>query len=248
MKFNLYSTPWSGLGSSDRPLKAKEYSAYCERELKSHFKTKKSLLNWYLKMDAAKLPALDFLAKQIEKKGYTNILSLGAGSCVLEHLLKKRLPHLTIVATDYNLFYLKNGKRLFPELKFRKFDFFKDGVSDLKKTGVKFDVAVFFGSSYVMDDELFVKQFMGLGEIGIKEIVDFQAGYIQTGKIPYFFLLEAGRALLEKFGIPLNRGKFHGYCRSRGELRRLYERAGLELIDETTAGLYKYVAICKVKT
>jgi hypothetical protein len=51
------------------------------------------------------------------------------------------------------------------------------------------------------------------------------------------------RKLLRRPPLDNHIGKFHGYSRSRGELRRLYKKAGLSLVEETSAGAYHYIAI-----
>ena len=52
-------------------------------------------------------------------------------------------------------------------------------MSDLEnKLKLKFDIAVFFASAYIMDDFLFIKTFRRLKDSGVREIMDFHAGYI----------------------------------------------------------------------
>jgi hypothetical protein len=244
MKLKLYSTSWAKLGKKDEQLSSDDYAKFCQDNFGKYFETKESLLDWYLKTDSAKLTALDFLKKHISEKGCHSVISFGAGPCVLEHLLKKKLPNLKVIATDYNPFYVDNAKRLFPELEVRKYDFFKDDISDLEKEGVSADLAVFFGSTYVMDDELFIKQLGDLHKIGITEAIDFHAGYLPLRKLPRTLLSQAFRKISFKLNLNLMKGKFHGYCRTRGELKRLYKNAGFTRIIETSLGLYEYVAIC----
>jgi len=146
-----------------------------------------------------------------------------------------------VVATDFNSFFIKKAKLHFPSIIPVEFDFFKDNPSDLQKLKIDFDIAVFFGSSYVMNDSDFIRQFSGLKEIGVKKIIDFHAGYIPWKRFPIVILSE----VIAKINPRRYRGKFHGYGRSRDELRRLYKLAGLELILETSVSPYKYVAVLK---
>lgn len=222
---------------------ASEHAYLVEREFGKHFETKESLVQWYLAQDSRKLPALNFLKQQCNDNGYKNILSLGAGPCVLEYLLKQELPKdCKVVATDFDPFFIKKAKLHFPSIISEEFDFVKDDFRLLvKKTKLDLDIAVFFGSSYVMDDAEFIRQFRRLKEIGIKKIFDFCVGYISRRKIPIFIL----SSMVNKIRPLSYRGKFQGYGRTRGELRRLYKLTGIDLIQETSVAPYEYVVICK---
>jgi len=225
-----------------------EYSKITEEEVGENFQTKESLIEWYLKNNCRKLAALDFVYNRIKEEGYKNILSLGAGPCVLEYFLKKELPtDCNVVATDFNSFYIRQAKRHFPSIISVEFDFFKKDICSLKeKLRTNFDVAVFFGSAYVMDDQVFIKLFADLKEIGIKEVIDFHAGYIPFRDVPRLFVSELRWNFLNALGIHPYRGKMHGYRRTRDELLRLYKAAGFNSIkEEFSIGGYEYTAVCK---
>lgn len=154
---------------------------------------------------------------------------------------------------DFDSFLIQKASDFFSNIIPIKFDFFKDDVKQLqKKVGIDFDISIFFGSAYVMDDMEFIELFNNLKEIGVKRIIDFHAGYIDWKAIFLDILspLKQSRIIRKLFQKPpflgqdYYRGKFHGYVRSRGELRKLYQLAGLDLIRETSIGDYKYVAIC----
>lgn len=208
-----------------------EYARVTEVEFAKILESKESAIRYDI---PEKLKALCFLICHIMSKGYKNVLSLGAGRCTLEYLMKEILPEdIKIVATDFNQYYLNRAKHLFPEVTVLPFDFFKDDVMDItKNTGIKFDVAVFLGSAYAMDDKTFIKLFSRLKEIGIKEIVDFHAGYLIIKDLIYYMLLwlkeyPAIRRLFRK--QPIYRGKLHGYARTCWELRWLYKKAGWKI-------------------
>jgi len=222
---------------------ASEHAYVIEKEFGKYFETRESLIRWYLAQNSSKLSALAFLIKYCNDNGYKNVLSLGAGACVLEYLLRYALPDDgKVVAIDFNSFFIKKAKLHFPSIIPAKFDFFKDDLSDLqKKLKLDFDLAVFFGSAYVMDDSDFIRHFSKLKEIGVKRIIDFHAGYISRRKIPVIILSK----VLNKIRSHRYRGKFHGYGRSRGELRKLYKQAGLDLIQEASIAPYEYVSICE---
>lgn len=225
-------------------------SAYLtKKKFANEFASKESLLKWYESRNAEKLPAVEFVTNYIRKKAFKNIISFGAGECVLEYLLKDKLSKdVKIVATDYNQFFIKKAQLHFPSIISVQFDFLKDGLLDLqKKLKINFDLAIFFSSLYVMDYQEFVCLSKKLMEAGVKEIIDFHAGYIPYRKIPRIIL----REFYEYFNTKLRtnarfRGKFHGFGRTRYELRKLYRKAGIKLIKETKIGSYKYVAICEL--
>lgn len=101
-----------------------------------------------------------------------------------------------------------------------------------------------------MDDAIFINIFKRLKEIGVKQIIDFHGGYVDLKNIIntfFIFPFKESYILRKLFGKPPlrndYRGKFHGYGRTRGELRKLYCKAGLNLIKEIRVSPYKYVAI-----
>jgi len=225
-----------------------EEAAYVSKKMheKSGFlENRETLFSQYFLENYHKTSAVGFLIQRIYQKRYKNVLSLGAGTCVLEYLLKCALPEDSkVVATDFDHFLIERAKRLLPSIIPVEFDFCRSSLENLKRLKIDFDLAVFFGSAYVMDDSEFVDLFSGLKKLGVKEIIDFHAGYIPTGEIPKLIFMKLGAYLLERFGLLGWRGKFHGYRRTRGELRRLYSEAGLSIVQELSVPPYKYVAIC----
>ncbi len=255
MKRRIYTKTYNadvlkGLGDENSIMTAEEHSYASEEEFGEHFYTTETLLRWYLSRNTDKLPALGFLIDHIYHNGFLNVLSLGAGPCVLEYLLKYSLPlDAHVVALDYTSFFIQNAQKLLSNIKAIKFDFFKEDILDLNdRLNIKFDIAVFYGSAYVMDDLQFVDLLKKLKKIGVKQIIDFHAGYldwkaIMTNLLEPLRKITVMRKLLRRPPLDNHIGKFHGYSRSRSELRRLYKEAGLSLIEETSAGDYLYVAI-----
>jgi len=233
---------------------AEEHSYAIEKEFgETVFKTKESLLRHYLPGNLPKLGSLGFLIDSIKANGYKNILSLGAGQCVLEYLLKMSLPEdYQVVACDFDSFFVKKAKDFFPEITTEQFDFFQDDFASLQsKLNIRFDLVVFFGSAYVMDDKEFIKLFGDMKKEGVKEVIDFHAGYMDSKSVIFNCLSPfTSNPLVRKiFRKPPRgtsdgyRGKFHGYSRNRGELTRLYKKSGLEIKKELSVSGYKYVAI-----
>lgn len=227
-----------------------------EQEFAREFNSRESILRRALYPDASKLLALDFLTRQISEHGFKNIISFGAGTCALESLLKDILPEdCKVIATDVDKFCITTAKKHFPKIIAERFDFIKDDIGEFRENlGIGLEVAVFSSSSYVMDDENFINLFKRLKEIGLKQIIDFQGGYLDWMgclNILYQDLLlplrrnEFLRRLFKKQPIDNYIGKFHGFARSRDELRMLYKKSGVRIVKELSLSpAYKYVAVC----
>lgn len=216
------------------------------------YKTKENLLRHYLPAYLPVLSNLGFLIDSIRNNGYRNILSLGSGPSVLEYMLKMALPEESkLIACDFDPFVVEKVREFFPELIVERFDFFKDDIKTLKaELNIEFDLVVFFASAYVMDDPEFIKLFSGLKKTGVKQVIDFHAGYMSPKDVIMSYLepLTTNSTVRKYFYKPPvtaegYRGKFHGYSRDRSELRRLYKNSGLELQKEISVSYFKYVAI-----
>lgn len=241
------------IDSNGGQFTAEEHAYAIEKEFgQSVFKTRETLLRSYLPSNLQKLGSLGFLIDIIKENKYKNILSLGAGQCVLEYLLKMSLAEETkVIACDFDSFFIDKAKEFFPEIVTSRFDFFKDDIISLQSNlNIEFDLAIFFGSAYVMDDPEFIRLFSDLKKGGVKRIIDFHAGYMDSkGVIKYFLQpLTTNSAMRRLFHKPpitkeTFRGKFHGYSRSRSELRRLYRKSEWSILREISVSGYKYVGI-----
>lgn len=215
---------------------AEEHSSIIKKEFNDTvFKTKENLFRHYLPLCLPKLGVLGFVVELIKQNEYTNILSLGAGPCVMEYLLKMSLPEGSkVVACDFDTFFVEKAKIFFPEIIVERFDFFKDDIISLQtKLNIKFDLVVFFDSAYVMDDPEFIKMFSDLKKAGVKKVIDSYAGYMDWKDVLKGYLRPFTRSsvLRRIFRRPPigYQGKFHGYSRDRRELRQLYKSSGLQL-------------------
>lgn len=232
-----------------------ERSFFTKKELgEIAFNSKEDLLSYFLPQDFKKAESWSIVLDVVKENGFRNILSLGAGPCVQEYLLKKALPpEVKIIATDFDSFTINKVKTFFPELIVEEFDFFKDEITDLqKRLGIEFDLVIFFGSSYVMDDIDFIKLFGDCKKIGVKRIIDFQAGYMNYKNVIMNYLPSNInnfiRKMFRKSTLPNknNTALFHGYGRNRSELRSLYKKSDLKLQKELTNKTgYRYCAILK---
>ena len=129
-----------------------------------------------------------------------------------------------------------------------EFDFFNDSVFDLKRElNLDFELAIFLASAYVMDDKEFICLFKQLKEAGVKKIIDFHAGYIDWNQLLRYSLAPLTKnALLRKlFRKPVRsyQGKFHGYARTRSEIRKLYQNSSWNIEREFSLGSNKYIAV-----
>ena len=229
---------------------SKEHSHITQKEFGINvFKNKQSLLHHSMPKSLEKIADLKFLIDLIKIKESKNILSLGAGDCVLEYLLQKALPEtMRVVATDFDTFYVEKAKEFFPDITTEYFDFLKDDLTELQsKLSIKFDIVVFFGSAYVMNNEEFINFFEGLKKEGVKTIVDFHAGYMtkkmfMRHTLSFFLDNPVIRKILGKPLIEY-KGKFHGYSRNHSELTRLYKKAGLTIEKELSGSDHDYIAV-----
>jgi hypothetical protein len=236
---------------------SEEHSYAIKKEFSPEFVSMESVIRyWFRSGGARQLPVLAFLAGHILEKGYKNIVSFGAGTCVLEYFLKSALPSdVRIAATDFNDFYVEKAGKLLPGLIARKYDFFRDSVGPLMKDlGMEPELAVFLGSSYVMDDPEFTGQFNQLKRAGFKSVIDFHGGFMTFNAMLEYIKrdlvspLARNRALRKAFNKePLGSayaGKFHGFSRSRSALRKLYRESGFKIRSEMKIEpSYKYTAV-----
>jgi ubiquinone/menaquinone biosynthesis C-methylase UbiE len=234
---------------------SQEHANLEEKQRRDVYKSRESLLRHYLPAARKRIASSQFLIDLIINNDYQNILSLGAGEGVKEYWLKMNLPEKSrVVSTDFDPFITNKAKEFFPEILVEQFDFVKGDIEAFQnKMNIEFDLAIFFGSSYVMDDEEFIRVFANLRKIGIKNIVDFQAGYIglwsffRTYLIPMTIRTSPTvRKILRKPALPSEnyRGKFHGYERTRGELRKLYKKSGWKIQKDSFKDVSnKYIAL-----
>jgi hypothetical protein len=201
--------------------------------------TRSEYIGHFLSTDHKKLISLEFLIRFCNEHNHTSVLSLGSGQCVIEHLLGYALPSGSrVVATDINLEHINIARKLFPNIIAKPFDFCADSIEDLHKV---FDVAYLMGSAYVMTDDQYVSLLKQLKAAGVKHIIDFQPAYVPYHKLPITILGELKCKVFKTY-----RGRFHGYQRTVGHIRRLYRKAGLTIVNEPYLPTYNnYVAVLR---
>jgi hypothetical protein len=223
---------------------ADEHSSIIRQEFSGVFSSRDAVVREFLSKNASKLNTLAYIIRFAYQHDAKKILSLGAGMCVIEEFLRQALPEdSVVVATDFNDYLIGNARRFFPDIVALPFDFFKDDVRTICDTaGTTFDIAIFMGSSYVMDDEEHIRILSQLKDNRVKWVID-----LTPTRIPYYKL---PRAILGEIKCTMtgeDRGKFHGFQRTRQDFRHLYKKAGWTLKEETTTGEYNYVAILENK-
>ena len=237
---NLREIPSETIFTSD------EHSKISELELKDNeLKNKNNLIEYSLtKNIRSKTQALFFLVDRIKEKNYNQIFSLGSGLSDLEYFLYLSLnKNVEIICSDFDQFFVEKSNQFFPEFETIQFDFFNDSLNKINK---KIDLAFSFGSFYVMDDNEFIRLFKDIKSSGVREIIDFHAGYM-TKKMylrnliyPYYSFF---KNLFDKEEKTF-KGKFHGFSRSRNELINLYKKSGWTPVKEiNNLGNYKYTCI-----
>ena len=169
---NLRDIPSETIFTSD------EHSTISELELKENIlKSKSNLLEYSLTKNLrSKFQSLFFLVDRIKEKNHKHILSLGSGLSDLEYFLHLSLnKEIEIISSDFDKFYVGKSNELFPEFETIQYDFVKDSLYKINK---KIDLVFSFGSFYVMDDKEFIRLFKDIKSSGVKEIIDFHAGFM----------------------------------------------------------------------
>jgi len=108
MKIKQYSSRHSRslleqIGEYESRFTSEEYALAVEKDFFEMYSSRDALMQWFMTESPEKLKAIPFLIQHIYEYGYRNILSLGAGESVLEHLLAQVMPETSrVVASDYN--------------------------------------------------------------------------------------------------------------------------------------------------
>ena len=237
MKYTRYESEFDGNGEC---ANATDYIKQTKGKEINSFDTPESIVSWYILKGNRKVKflSLDFLIGFINEKKPKKILSLGAGPCIMEYLLKMCIPEdYKVTATDFNSYQIKRAKKLFPLINPKVFDFTKD---DVKKLGDNFDLVVFFNSSFTMNDSEFIHLVDMIKKLGVKYIIDF-SGCIPLNRMPRIFLEQTWCKLKYIFiSYKQPESKIRGYIRSKGERKRLYRKAGLRIIEDVPIKLHDY--------
>jgi hypothetical protein len=248
MKLSRYTHPNDkyGLSLSDKIYTADDHKQLTERVYGKGLESREALMRTLLQRDSAKLTLLEFLIDDLRKQAGRYVLSLGSGACLWEYLLKMSLPDDSrVIATDFNPLLVERAKMFFPTIEVEPLTFDSEALSILlRKIKVPLDLAFFMCSAYAMDDELFISILKVLKRNGVKRIIDIHAGYISFSRLPRILYRHIRAELRFKLS-GMNKGKHDGYGRTRNSLRKLYRKAGLEILDEKAFAENVYIAVCR---
>lgn len=197
--------------------------------------------------------ATTFLIDYIKRNKFKNVVSFGAGVCAMEYKILKSCPGVTMTATEYQKRLMDKINPYFKDMDCICFDFFKDNIVDLvDSVGHGFDFGFACASTYAMDSKTFVDFFKGLNHAGIYNVVDMSGGIVSHkrffGKYLYrmcnsgSYLLNGKLRFDEDF---LPEGRPFGYGKTVDELRRLYGRAGYDIVGEPVIDGFDYTTLLK---
>ena len=237
---NLREIPSETIFTSD------EHSKISELELKDTIlENRNKLLEYCLKKNLrTKFQPLSFLVDRIEEKNYSRVLSLGSGLSDLEYFLYLSLDKdKEILSSEFDRYFVEKSNEFFPEFETIEFDFFNDSLDSINK---KIDLVFCFGSFYVMDDLQFIRLLKDIKAAGVKEIIDFHAGFM-TKSAYLKNIIRPSYSTFKKLFIKEEetcKGKFHGFSRSRNELINLYKKSGWIPVKEINdLGAYKFTCV-----
>lgn len=245
MKIKIYTKNHSidllkKIENNDEIFSAKGHAYIIEKQFANKFESRENLLRGYLLIDHNKLEALSFLIDYIKLNNIKNIISFGAGECVLEHILSVVCPppEFKIFATDFDDYFIRKAKEYFPNIEPYQFDFFNDNLTDFCKNKMtNIDLGVSFDSFYVMDDYQYFNFLKNCNEVGMKKIIYFSSSTLAlSGMIKHFF---ANNNIIRKLFMkePIidgYKGKLHGYARSKRELKKLFKAGGYRIVNEAS--------------
>ena len=245
MKIKLYTQNHDleflgNIENNDEIFSAKAHAYMTEKQFGPKFDSPQKLINGYLNLDHNKLEALSFLIDYIKLNNIKNMISFGAGECVLEHILSGICspPEFKIIATDFDEFFIEKAKEFFPNISPFKFDFFTDNLIDFCKDKMtNIDLGISFNSLYVMDDFQFIDFLKQCHALEIKKIIYFSSATLSLSAIIKHLIFQNNniRKLFNKKLINhKNKGKFHGYARSKSQLKKIFKKGGYSILKNTS--------------
>lgn len=228
-----------------------------------NFRSKEEYLSFNAKMAPEHMERIEHLIEFCKFKHIKDILSLGSGESIDEITLKKKLNDVKLVCTDHDSFICRKLSELCNDIDFKVFDMKRDNPYIL---GNSFDMVLFCGSDYVMNNAEYLKLLSNLNAMGIK--------YIYIINSPYLNVVEKtkqiARNILRIIGILVNyttlnysrepiisflqyaltdrkKGIFHGYQRDIKELNMIYKKSNYDIIY-TKFRLYSSFKYIKILT
>ncbi|MBI1388557.1 MAG: hypothetical protein GC154_08925 [bacterium] len=242
-----------------------EHEAMVSQNTGENASSKEDLIRSYLIDNYTKFGALGWFIHTVHENQCKNIVSFGAGFGVLEYLLSMSLPDdAVVIATDFDGVMVDAAAKYLSPIQARRFDFFQDDVKSLcDEIGAPIDLAVFWGSSCVMDDDELIRLLTSLYKAGVRVVMDFDAASMtawnmikreaqlwkvrlvrQVRRIPLVNLIAPPSGPLGPVW-PSHPGKFHGWHRTPDHLIKQYDAAGWRLAGRRVIPPYNMAGIFK---
>ena len=173
---------------------------------------------------------LSYLSYKINDTKSKNILSLGSGICIFEHMLKQHRPEINIYATDIIEEYIYHADKKYSDIHCDVFDMDKDDILEyIKKHKIDF---IFTKSSlYALSYDSMLSFLYDIKKSDIKCMVIFFGGLKRRSKPATAFTI----------------GKQYGYAYSNREMKKIFKKLKIDYHIKNI-GSYKYVYILKGDT
>lgn len=244
-----YSDKAKQVESKEELLSAEAHSKMSEIDFKEIFKDKDRLIRWYFSYlsNMKKLDAVSELGQIIKDNNLQCIISLGAGPCVLEHILQSISGEkVKIVATDYDDFMIESADRLLgrDNLIIRKYDFYHDDIKELIKQ-YHADAVVMFGSACSMDNSRYIYFLGELMMTDIKYVITFEAAIMKNLKSVIrktMVIISATKRYILKQNSQRKQA-MHAYERSERELTGIFRKSGYKYQRMRKLNCYEYAYI-----
>jgi hypothetical protein len=247
-----YKVDFSKMENLDKRFTADEHTYFSKfSQDVALFETRCEMLECLAKKNGVTINRL--VEEVILGREVKSVISLGSGSCYNEYLWAKNLPALSVFACDFDSSLIEQASRfLVPlvkgNLSVHELDFTSCSfVSFLHSHNFNAEMVVFAGSAYVMDDREFVGLFKELRKSNVKYILDLHDGCVgMRDKLSSILKPLTSISWIRKLFCQdayVEQGKFHGYGRSRSEIRLLYQKAGWNIDDEKYSDECHYIAM-----
>ncbi len=181
-----------------------------------------------------------YLAGYLKPLAARSVLSLGAGECYHEYALKTAAPGIKIHATDFDPFVARRVAELLPELDaYEVVDIKKD---DFARFRGRYDTILLISVEYVFSDDEMVDFFRRVSAAGASHLIIISSSYISNSSVirQMYYSILAPLSYLKRLllgrELRTDRGRFHGWARSKGEFVRLMKLAGTLQLREVVTG------------
>ena len=228
----------------------KEIQVESRKKTWRNFSSGEEYYEYYKFKEPEKVERTEDLIYFCKKNNIKNVLSIGAGESLTEITLKYALPDIQIMCTDYDLFICSKLEELFKEIEFKEFNMKKPDFSVFK---AQYDLILFLGSSYVMNNQEYISLFKSFHRLNPKFVYIMIYSYIPIkdkineikGHLAQTFKIVTGYTTSKDLDPP---GVFHGYARDSHELKEIYRCSGWRAVQLKYLGGIMPLWLCKFCT